>query len=259
MAAITLITGASGGIGEELAVVAAKAGRKLVLVSRSAEGLAKVADRIAGAGHPRPETIGLDLSETGAADRLAELLAKKNLTVSELVNNAGYGLVGPVAKLDRAQQVGILDLNVRALTDLTLRFLPEIIAARGGILNVASTAAFQPGPNMAVYYASKSYVLSFTEALGYELRKKIRVSALCPGPVPTGFQKRANLGPARMSHLPGMPASKVAEIGWRGFVAGKRVVIPGFMNKITAFSGPRVPRAAVLAIAAYLASNRRNK
>src|SRR6185295_4982965 len=259
MAAITLITGASGGIGEELAVVAAKAGRKLVLVSRSAEGLAKVADRIAGAGHPRPETIGLDLSETGAADRLAELLAKKNLTVSELVNNAGYGLVGPVAKLDRAQQVGILDLNVRALTDLTLRFLPEIIAARGGILNVASTAAFQPGPNMAVYYASKSYVLSFTEALAYELRRKIRVSALCPGPVPTGFQKRANRGPARMSHLPGMPASKVAEIGWRGFVAGKRVVIPGFMNKITAFSGPRVPRAAVLAIAAYLASNRRNK
>jgi short-subunit dehydrogenase len=259
MASITLITGASGGIGEELAVVAAKAGRNLVLVARSADGLAKVADRIASRGHVRPESIAIDLGEVGAADRLAEMLTKKNLTVAELVNNAGYGLVGPVAKLDRAQQIGIIDLNVRALTDLTLRFLPEIIAARGGILNVASTAAFQPGPNMAVYYASKSYVLSFTEALAYELRKKIRVSALCPGPVPTGFQKRANLGPSRMSHLPGMPPSQVAEIGWRGFEAGKRVVIPGFMNKITAFFGPRVPRAPVLAMAAYLASNRRNK
>jgi short-subunit dehydrogenase len=259
MSAITLITGASGGIGEELAVVAAKVGRILVLIARSAEGLAKVGDRIASSGRPRPETIAIDLGEIGAADRLAEMLAKKNLTVAELVNNAGYGLVGPVATLDRAQQLGIVDLNVRALTDLTLRFLPEIIAARGGILNVASTAAFQPGPNMAIYYASKSYVLSFTEALAYELRKKVRVSALCPGPVPTGFQKRANLGASRMSHLPGMPASRVAEIGWQGFEAGKRVVIPGFSNKITAFFGPRAPRAAVLAMAAYLASSRRSK
>jgi hypothetical protein len=148
---------------------------------------------------------------------------------------------------------------VRALTDLTILFLPQIIAAHGGILNVASTAAFQPGPNMAIYYASKSYVLSFSEALAYEMKKKIRVSVLCPGPVPTGFQKRANLETSRISHLPGMPASRVAEIGWKGFEAGKPVVIPGLTNKITAFFGPRVPRAAVLAISAYLASNRRDK
>jgi short-subunit dehydrogenase len=259
MSAITLITGASGGIGEELAVCAANAGRELALVARSAERLSRVAERVAALGYKRPQTIALDLGEVGAADRLADALAQRNLTVSELVNNAGYGLVGPVARLARAQQVGIVDLNVRELTDLTILFLPQVIAARGGILNVASTAAFQPGPNMATYYASKSYVLSFSEALAYEMRKKIRVSVLCPGPVPTGFQKRANLGISRMSHLPGMPASRVAEIGWKGFEAGKRLVIPGLTNRITAFFGPRVPRAAVLAISAYLANNRRGK
>jgi short-subunit dehydrogenase len=258
MPAITLITGASGGIGEELAVVAAKAGRSLVLVARSAEGLSRVAERIAALGFARPKTVALDLGEAGAADRLADWLAEQSLTVAELVNNAGYGLVGAVATLDRKEQVGIVDLNIRALTDLTLRFLPDILQARGGILNVASTAAFQPGPNMAIYYASKSYVLSFTEALAYELRGRVRVSALCPGPVPTGFQKRSNMGKTRLSRLPGMAPARVADIGWRGFVAGKRVVIPGFLNKMTAFFGPRVPRAAVLAMAAYLASHRRD-
>jgi short-subunit dehydrogenase len=258
MSAITLITGASGGIGEELAVVAAKAGRSLVLVARSAEGLSRVAERIAALGVARPKTVALDLGEAGAADRLADWLAEQSLTVAELVNNAGYGLVGAVATLDRKEQVGIVDLNIRALTDLTLRFLPDILQARGGILNVASTAAFQPGPNMAIYYASKSYVLSFTEALAYELRGRVRVSALCPGPVPTGFQKRSNMGKTRLSRLPGMAPARVADIGWRGFVAGKRVVIPGFLNKMTAFFGPRVPRAAVLAMAAYLASHRRD-
>jgi short-subunit dehydrogenase len=258
MPAITLITGASGGIGEELAVIAAKAGRSLVLVARSAEGLSRVAERIAALGVARPETVALDLADTHAADRLADWLAEQSFTVAELVNNAGYGLVGAVATLDRKEQVGIVDLNIRALTDLTLCFLPDILQARGGILNVASTAAFQPGPNMAIYYASKSYVLSFTEALAYELRGRVRVSALCPGPVPTGFQKRSNMGKTRLSRLPGMAPARVADIGWRGFVAGKRVVIPGFLNKMTAFFGPRVPRAAVLAMAAYLASHRRD-
>lgn len=257
MAAVTLITGASGGIGEELAVCAARAGRDLVLVARSVDGLARVAARIAAAGHRRPETLALDLAEPGVAFRIAARLTEKALTVTELVNNAGYGLVGPAALLDRGEQLGIIDLNIRALTELTLAFLPGIAAARGGILNVASTAAFQPGPNMAIYYASKSYVLSFTEALAYELRGRVRVSALCPGPVPTGFQKRANMGTTRLSRLPGMAPARVAAAGWRGFEAGKRVVIPGLMNKLTAFFGPRVPRAAVLPIAGYLASHRR--
>ena len=258
MPSITLITGASGGIGEELAYCAAKAGRSLVLVARSASELSRVADRIKSDGHSRPEIFALDLTAPNATDQLADFLAKKSLTVSELVNNAGWGLVGAVAALPRFDQINSIDLNIRALTDLTIRFLPKILSARGGILNVASTAAFQPGPFMAIYYASKSYVLSFSEALSYELRGRVRVTALCPGPVPTGFQKRANMGKTRISQLPGMPPAQVAEIGWRGFERGKRVVIPGFMNKLTAFFGPRVPRRPVLAVTGYLTSHRRD-
>ncbi|HLL26434.1 MAG TPA: SDR family NAD(P)-dependent oxidoreductase [Xanthobacteraceae bacterium] len=260
MTAATIITGGSGGIGAALAHEAAGAGRKLVLVSRSAEGLAKVADAIAAKGQARPEIIALDLAEAGAADRLAGELSKRGLSVFELVNNAGYGLVGPVVAHSRADELGIVDLNVRALTDLTLKFLPEIIAARGGILNVASTAAFQPGPYAAIYYASKAYVLSFSEALAYELRRRVRVTALCPGPVPTNFQRRANPGKDTLfSHLPGMSAEKCAAVGWRGFEAGKRVVIPGFLNKVGAFLSPRAPRKPVIAASAYLASKRRAK
>lgn len=258
MTAITLITGASGGIGEELAYCAAKAGRSLVLVARSAQELARVAGRIEAAGHARPEIFALDLTEANAGERLTDFLKSKSLTVSELVNNAGWGPIGQVALIDRNDQLNTIDLNIRALTDLTIRFLPEIIAVRGGVLNVASTAAFQPGPFMAIYYASKSYVLSFSEALSYELRGRVRVTALCPGPVLTGFQKRSNMGKTRISQLPAMLPGPVAEAGWRGFEAGKRVVIPGLMNKFTAFFAPRVPRKPVLAIAGYLTSHRRD-
>ena len=258
MAAVTVITGASSGIGAALAHEAARAGRKLVLVARSAEGLAKVAGTIAAQGHSQPEIIPLDLSEAGAADRLAAELAKRSLSVFELVNNAGYGLTGPVIAHSRADEVGIVDLNARALTDLTLRFLPEIIAAKGGILNVASVAAFQPGPFKAVYYASKSYVLSFSEAIAYELRGRVRVTTLCPGPVPTNFQARSNPGKnPSLSRLRGMSAEKCAAIGWRGFEAGKRLVIPGLLNKFIAFFSPRMPRRSVLAVAAYLSASRR--
>jgi uncharacterized protein len=258
MVAVTVITGASSGIGAALAHEAARAGRKLVLVARSAEGLAIVAGAIAAEGRPRPEIVALDLSEAGAADRLAAELAKRGLSVFELVNNAGYGLAGPVAAHSRADEVGIIDLNVRALTDLTLRFLPEIIAVKGGVLNVASMAAFQPGPFRAIYYASKSYVLSFSEAIAYELRGRVRVTALCPGLVPTNFHKRSNPGKIpRLSQLRGMSAEKCAAIGWRGFEAGRRVVIPGFLNKLIAFFSPRMPRRSVLAVAAYLSRSRR--
>ena len=255
---VTIVTGASGGIGEALAHLAAEGGRNLVLVARSATGLAKVADAIAKSGHPRPQTVAMDLGEPGAADRLAAWLKKRRLSVSEIVNNAGYGLVGPTDKLNRAAQLGIVDLNVRALTELTLRFLPEIVAARGGVLNVASTAAFQPGPQMNVYYASKAYVLFFTEALHHELKGRVRVTALCPGPTPTGFTKRANPGRAmRLSLLPQSKASAVAEAGWRGFVRGKRVVTPGVMNKVGAFSARVTPRPVLLNMIAMLQANRR--
>jgi uncharacterized protein len=258
MTSVTVITGASSGIGACLAHEAARAGRKLVLVARSAEGLAKVAGAIAAEGHARPEIVALDLSEVAAADRLATELAKRGLSVFELVNNAGYGLAGSVVAHSRADEIGIIDLNVRALTDLTLRFLPEIIEAKGGVLNVASVAAFQPGPFRAIYYASKSYVLSFSEAIAYELKGRVRVTALCPGLVPTNFHRRSNPETKpRLSQLRGMSAETCAAIGWRGFESGKRVVIPGFMNKVIAFLSPRMPRRSVLAVAAYLSASRR--
>ena len=252
-AAVTLITGASGGIGEKLAHLAARAGRKLVVTARSAKGLKAVADAIAAKGHARPVEIALDLAEAGAADRIAAQLKRHRLTVAELVNNAGYALRGPAARLPRADQVGIVDLNVRALTDLTLNFLPEIIAAHGGILNVASTASFQPGPGMAVYYASKAYVLSFSEALAWELRGRVRVTALCPGPTPTGFQDRAQgVRESRIRLVPTLTAEQVAEQGWRGFERGRRIVVPGLLNKIGVALAPRQPRGLTLALSAWL-------
>jgi short-subunit dehydrogenase len=251
---VTVITGASGGIGEALARTAAKAGRKLVLVARSTENLLRVSESIDGA---HPEIIALDLGEAGATDRLAAELRKRGLSVAELINNAGYGLVGTTENLDPAQQLGIVDLNVRALTDLTLRFLPEIIAAKGGILNVASTAAFQPGPNMNVYCASKAYVLSLSEALYYELKGRVRVTALCPGPTQTGFGKRANPGGRSvLESLPQLSVETVAEAGWRGFQRGKRVVIPGLLNKLGAWTSGLGPREIQLAVLAALTANR---
>jgi hypothetical protein len=169
-------------------------------------------------------------------------------------------LVGAVAELDRAAQLGIVDLNVRALTDLTAKFLPEILAARGGILNVASVAAYLPGPGMAAYYASKAYVLSFSEALTYELKGRVRVTALCPGPTPTGFQKRANPGGSTMfPFVPKTSAERVAEEGWRGFERGRRVVIPGIVNKLAAVGVSRVPRRVVLGIGSRAMARRRRK
>jgi short-subunit dehydrogenase len=247
---VTVITGASGGIGEELAYCAARAGRKVVLVARSADKMKAVADRIKTLGDKEPEIVALDLGDPKCGEALAAALHAKNLKVAEIVNNAGYGLAGRIERLDAADQVGMVDLNIRALTDLTLRFLPEIIGAKGGVLNVASTAAFQPGPNMAIYYASKAYVLSFSEAIWFELKGRARVTTLCPGPVPTGFQARASRGKGLwIAKFSVTSASDVADAGWRAFEAGKRVVVPGFLNKFAAFSAPLTPRPLLLWIA----------
>jgi short-subunit dehydrogenase len=250
MSQVAVVTGASGGIGEELAYCAAKAGRKVVLVARSADKMKVVAEKIVSLGAPAPEIIALDLADPKSGETLAAALKEKNLKVFELINNAGYGLTGPIEKLDAADQVGMLDLNVRALTDLTVRFLPEIIEAKGGVMNVASTAAFQPGPNMAIYYASKAYVLSFSEAIWFELRGRARVTCLCPGPVPTGFAERAAKGRGlKLMKLSMTSASFVASRGWERFQRGQRVVIPGVMNEISAMFAPLTPKPLILWIA----------
>jgi short-subunit dehydrogenase len=247
MTLVTVITGASGGIGEELAYCAAKAGRKIVLVARSADKMQTVASKIVALGAPAPEIVALDLGDPKSGEALADALRQKNLKVFELINNAGYGLAGPIETLDAKDLIGIVDLNIRALTDLTRRFLPEIIEAKGGVMNVASTAAFQPGPNMAVYYASKAYVLSFSEAISYELRGRARVTCLCPGPVPTGFSHRANRGRSlRLMKLSMTSADFVASRGWDRFQRGQRVVVPGVLNEISAMFAPLMPKPLIL-------------
>ena len=240
----TLITGASGGIGEALAYEFAKEHGALVLVARSGDALARVAMQAKERGAARVETVTLDLARPEAADDLEQTLAALGLHVETLVNNAGYGLQGRFDTLDEAAELGIVDLNVRALTVLCRRFLPGMVARRrGGILNLASTAAFAPGPLMAVYYASKAYVLSLSRALHNEVRGKgVTVTAVCPGITATGFQARASMENARMLRtMPVMTASDVAAIAYRGFRAGRSTVVTGLFNRIMAASARLAP------------------
>jgi short-subunit dehydrogenase len=255
---VTLITGASSGIGLELARVFAAHGHICVLVARRAQQLSELADAIVAAGGKQPVVIACDLAAEGAGARLAEELAARNLEVEILVNNAGFGLAGAALELDRAQQLEMIDLNVRALTDLSLRFADSVIRHRGGILNVASIAAFLPGPGMAVYYATKAFVLSFTEALRGELRKTgVRVTALCPGPVPTEFQSRAGFVPGMDSKVLTVSATDVARAGYEGLMANRQVVLPGLAVRTIPLLLRFVPRAWVLAAVAKVQQRRR--
>jgi short-subunit dehydrogenase len=245
---VTVVTGASAGIGLELAKIFARNGHRLVLVARRKEKLDALADEIAAAGQPKPDVIVLDLSVTGSVGALARELAARDLEVAVIVNNAGFGLFGHSVELDRTEQLQMIDLNVRALTELSLSFVESIARHNGGILNVASLASFLPSPRTAVYHATKAYVLFFTEALNWELRKTgVRVTTLCPGPVQTGFQARAGIGPQRGDFL-NLPAAKVAEAAYRGFAAGKRVVVPGRLNKLVTLLPRLLSRRTVLAM-----------
>jgi uncharacterized protein len=249
MRPVTLITGASSGIGAELARVFAAHGHELALVARRERELAALADEIAGGGRPRPVVVVLDLGERDAVARLGAELASRDVEPGNVVNNAGFGLAGLAAALDRDQQLAMVDLNVRAMTDLSLTFVDSLARHRGGILNVASIAAFLPGPGMAVYYASKAYVLSFGEALHAELAPRgVRVTTLCPGPVATGFQARAGTraGGLGEGSILALPARRVAEIGYEGFVRGKRVVVAGAGNRAVVFFTRLVPHALLL-------------
>ena len=247
MKPIALITGASAGIGAELARVFAAHGHELVLVARREDRLKALADEIAASGRPRPTVLTADLQRRDAVAWLGAELSSRHLEPGIVVNNAGFGLSGAAAALSRDEQLAMIDLNVRALTELSLAFVDSLARHRGGILNVASMAAFLPGPGMAVYYASKAYVLSFSEALHRELSDRgIRVTTLCPGPVPTEFQARAGLRLDRAQRLLTQPADRVAEIGYRGLMRGKRVVIAGAGNKIVAVLLRFVPHALLL-------------
>jgi short-subunit dehydrogenase len=245
---VTLITGASAGIGAEFARVFARNGHRVALTARREDRLATLAHEITAAGGKSPILIPCDLEDHGARDKIASALAGAGVEVEYLVNNAGFGLFGKAINLDRQGQLGIIDVNIRALTDLSLQFSDQVIRNRGGILNVGSIAGFLPGPGMAVYYASKAYVLSFTEALRKELEPHgVRVSVLCPGPVMTEFQARAGFAPGFDSAVLNVPAADVALQGYRGLMANKRTVLPGLAIKMVPFMLRFAPRGFILA------------
>jgi short-subunit dehydrogenase len=244
---VTLITGASSGIGAELARVFAAHGHELVLTARRERELAALADDIARTDGKRPTVLAADLADRDAVSGIAAELHARRLEPENVVNNAGFGLAGPSAALDRDEQLAMIDLNVRALTELSLAFSDSLVRHRGGLLNVASIVAFLPGPGMAVYYASKAYVLSFSEALHGELKRRgVRVTALCPGPVPTEFQARSGMRVDRSQQLLTLTADRVAQIGYDGFMRGKRVVVAGLANKIAVALLRLTPHALVL-------------
>jgi uncharacterized protein len=252
-----LITGASGGIGLELARLFARDGCGLVLVARSGDKLEALAAELRAAHGVPVRPLAADLADPAAPARIHAELARAGTHVGALVNNAGFGLRGAFATLDETAQMEMLQVNVLALARLTRRFLPAMVERRaGGVLNVASTAAFQPGPRMAVYYASKAFVLSLSEALAGELAGTgVTVTALCPGPTATGFQSRAGLERSRLFRdLRVMDAAAVARAGYRGFRAGKRVVIPGLGNRIGAALARLAPRGLVLRLVRALNS-----
>jgi hypothetical protein len=252
MKPVVLITGASSGIGAALAKVFAahqhEHGYALALVARRQDRLDALAEDIAASGHPRPTVITVDLERRDGASAIAAELSSLGLEPAIVVNNAGFGLRGAAEALGRDEQLAMIDVNVRALTELSLMFVDSLARHRGGILNVASVAAFLPGSGMAVYYASKAYVLSFSEALHRELSERgVRVTALCPGPVPTEFQARAGGMPVNAAvRALELSAERVAQIGYEAFMAGKRVVIAGIGNRLAVSLMRLVPNALLL-------------
>ena len=246
---VTVITGASAGIGAALARVFARNGHVLALVARREDRLRELADEIAAAGNVRPLVIVADLQRGDAVRLIGEALAAQGAEPQFMVNNAGFGLVGTFASLDRDEQLAMIDLNVRMLADLSLAFVGSLARHRGGILNVGSMAGFLPGPGMTVYYATKAFVLSFSEALHSELKAQgVRVTALCPGPVPTEFGARAGISASMSPAILTQSAEHVAEAGYRGLMQGRRTVVPGLFNKLVISLIRFVPRGLLLAL-----------
>jgi len=248
MGKTALVTGASSGIGLDLAKRFATEGYDVALVARSEGKLKEVAAAIEAEHKVRAHVVTADLAQPKAADALVAELDARGIVVDVLVNNAGYALYGAFSETDLADELNMIQVNIVALTHLTKLVVRKMVARKQGrILNVASTAAFQPGPLMAVYYATKSYVLSFSEALANELEGTgVTVTALCPGPTRTGFQARAQMEDSKLVRGKEiMTAEEVARSGYAGLMKGKTVVIPGMSNKMLAQAVRFLPRKAV--------------
>jgi short-subunit dehydrogenase len=249
-----LITGASSGIGLELAKLFAADGSDLVLVARSEEKLRTLASELQQRHGIGVQVLAHDLSDPTAPQAIFRNLSEQQVQIDVLVNNAGFGDRGKVAELGLERQLHMIQVNVTALTHLTRLFLPGMLGRRrGGILNVASTAAFQPGPYMAVYYATKAYVLSFSEALAEEVKEAgINVCCLAPGTTQTGFAAEAHMQNSRLFRLGAMDAGSVARAGYEGLRQGRVLVVPGIRNRAGTFAVRLLPRALVRKIAGSL-------
>ena len=248
MQPVTLITGASVGIGAALARKFTAHGHDCVLVARRTAKLEALADELAKAHGRRPHVLAIDLLTTDATEQIVKWLSARGIEPAIVINNAGFGLLGTASDLDRARQLSMIDLNMRILTDLSLRFVDGLERHRGGIINLASVAAFFPGPGMAVYYATKAYVLSFSEALQQELKPRgIKVLAVCPGPVATEFQATAGIDKNTPALLT-ISAERIARETYDSFMRGKRLIVPGLGNKLATLAPRFLPRGITLAL-----------
>jgi len=249
-----LITGASGGIGYELAKLFARDHHNLILIARSGDKLAQIATELR-AQNVTVKTIALDLATPLAAKFLFDQLQTEGIAIDILINNAGFGAFGEFAQMSTDVIFGQIQLNITSLTELTRLFLPAMLARRTGrIMNVASTAGFQPGPLMAVYYATKAYVISFSEALANEVRHSgVTVTCFCPGATHTGFAKRAGNDKSRLfKQLGAMNVERVALDGYRAVMEGRTLAISGAHNWLVAQSTRFVPRKLVTAISRWI-------
>lgn len=246
-----LITGASSGIGLDFARLFAEGGYDVVLVARTESKLKALADELSAKHGVRALPVAADLADPAASRQLMERLKADGVPVDVLVNNAGYGSYGAFAETDLDAELKMIQVNIAALTALTKAVLPGMLERKSGrILNVASTAAFQPGPLMAVYYATKAYVLSFSEALANETQGTgVSVTCLCPGPTKSGFQERAQMEESKLVKGKAiMDSLTVARAGYAALHRGQAVIIPGFMNKMMAQSVRFLPRSAITSI-----------
>jgi len=255
MSKTALITGATSGIGYEFSKVFAKNRYNLVIVSRNREKLNAVAGELGQLHDIQVKAISKDLCKFSAPQELYDEISAGNIDIDVLVNNAGVGLNGRVVDLSAAKQMDLIQLNIASLTILCKLFGADMVKkSSGSILNVASTAAFQAGPFMSTYYASKAYVLMFSEGLNAELKRTgVTVTTLCPGPTRTDFFRRAGMKGSKLEKIPFlMTPAEVAGIGFSGLRKGKRIVIPGLVNKILAFSARVLPRGLITTITGYL-------
>ncbi|KOS00713.1 SDR family NAD(P)-dependent oxidoreductase [Paenibacillus polymyxa] len=243
-----LITGVSGGIGKELADRFAKDGFNLVLVARSKGKLLELAKEYQKKHGTHVVVIAKDVASPGIPEEIFTELKEKGIVVDYLVNNAGFGLYGTFLETNLEEETNMIDVNIKALTIMTKLFLPDMVKrGQGGVMNVASLVAFFPGPMMSIYYATKAYVLSFTEALENELSGTgVTVTALCPGVTSTGFVDRSGMGDSKLIKNGAiMEAGQVAEEGYRGFLRGDTIIIPGTRNRLMAFIPRLLPRKLV--------------